>query len=146
MGGVSRVADHQIAAGDFGKERADADDGKDAAPAPKDYGGPLGRKQGTIDTAPGRYFPRTSYAMLTPGASGQCRLDTLTKTKAVQLIQLDYTVGPEERRYAEMIYPAVQDGMKSGLYLPHRASTLCSRRYCGYWRECEREFGGRVQD
>ena len=88
----------------------------------------------------------TSYTMLTPGASGQCRLDALTKTKAVQLIQLDYTVGPDERRYAEMIYPAAQDGMKSGLYLPHRASTLCSRRYCGYWRECEREFGGRVEE
>ena len=86
----------------------------------------------------------TSYAMLAPGASGRCRRDTMTKTKTPQLVQIDYAVGPEERRFAELLYPAAQDGMKSGLYLPHRGSTLCSRRFCGYWRECECEFGGTV--
>jgi hypothetical protein len=52
---------------DGGKFAWTIDDGQDAAPVPKDYGGPLGRKQGAIDTAPGRYFPRTHYAMLSCG-------------------------------------------------------------------------------
>ena len=44
------------------------------------------------------------------------------------------------------MYPMVQDGMRIGLYIPNRAGFLCSRRYCGYWRRCEREFGGAVKE
>jgi len=88
----------------------------------------------------------TTYAMITPGASGLCRLDTVTKTKTVQVIQQTYDVGPDERRFAETLYPMVQDSIRDGIYPPHRSSPLCSRRHCGYWRECEREFGGHVTE
>jgi putative RecB family exonuclease len=86
----------------------------------------------------------TTYAMITPGASGLCRLDTVTKTKTGQVIQQSYEVGPEERRFAETLYPMVQDSIRDGVYPPHRNNPLCSRRHCGYWRACEREFGGHV--
>jgi hypothetical protein len=88
----------------------------------------------------------TTYAMVMPGASGSCRLDTVTKTKTVQVIQQTYDVGAEERRFAEALYPMVQDSIRDAVYLPHRGSPLCSRRHCGYWRECERGFGGRVPE
>ncbi|MBI4480216.1 MAG: PD-(D/E)XK nuclease family protein [Acidobacteria bacterium] len=88
----------------------------------------------------------TTYAIIVPGASGVCRLDTVTKTKTVQVVQQTYEIGPEERRFAETLYPMVQDSIRDGLYPPHRNSPLCSRRHCGYWRECEREFGGRVPE
>jgi hypothetical protein len=26
------------------------------------------------------------------------------------------------------------------------SSSLCSRRYCGYWSVCEKEYGGAVRD
>lgn len=51
---------------DGGKHEWIVDDGKDA-PADTTYGGPKGRKHGVVDTAPGRYFPREHYAMLTCG-------------------------------------------------------------------------------
>ena len=88
----------------------------------------------------------TTYSMITPGASGFCRLDTVTKTKTVQLVQQSCETGPEKRRYAETLYPMVQEAMRDGIYPPRRGSHLCSRRYCGYWRECEREFGGHVAE
>lgn len=88
----------------------------------------------------------TTYSMITPGASGVCRLDTVTKTKTVQLVQQSCQIGPEERRYAETLYPMAQEAMREGIYLPRRGSPLCSRRYCGFWRECEREFGGCVEN
>jgi hypothetical protein len=88
----------------------------------------------------------TTYVMIAPGASGVCRLDTVTKTKTVQVIQQTYDVGPDERRFAETLYPMVQDSIRDGIYPPHRSSPLCSRRHCGYWRECEREFGGHVTE
>ena len=87
-----------------------------------------------------------TYAMITPGANGLCRLDTVTKTKTVHVIQQTYDVGPDERRFAETLYPMVQDSIRDGIYPPHRSNPLCSRRHCGYWRECEREFGGRVPE
>jgi len=88
----------------------------------------------------------TTYTMITPDASGVCRLDTVTKTKTVQVIQQSYQVGAEDRRFAEILYPMVQESIRDGIYPPHRSSPMCSRRYCGYWRECEREFGGRVAE
>jgi len=88
----------------------------------------------------------STYAMITPGANGACRLDTVTKTKTVQVIQQTYAVGTEERRFAETLYPMVQESIRDGIYPPHRGNPLCSRKHCGYWRECEREFGGRIPE
>jgi putative RecB family exonuclease len=88
----------------------------------------------------------TTYSMITPGASGSCRLDTVTKIKTVELVQQGCEIGAEERRYAETLYPMVQEAMRDGIYPPRRSSPVCSRRYCGYWRECEREFGGHVAE
>ena len=70
----------------------------------------------------------TTYAMVTPGASGSCRLDTVTKTKTVLVIQQTYDVGAEEHRFAEALYPMVQDSIRDGVCPPHRGSSLCSRR------------------
>jgi len=54
----------------------------------------------------------TTYAMITPGANGLCRLDTVTKTKTVQGIQQSYQVCAEDRRFAETLYPMVQESIK----------------------------------
>jgi hypothetical protein len=86
-----------------------------------------------------------TYAAITPGASGVCRLDTLTKQKTVQLVHQTYHAEvAAERLYSETMYPIVQDGMKDGRFWPVRDGHLCSRKYCSFWRVCEREFGGTV--
>jgi hypothetical protein len=43
----------------------------------------------------------------------------------------------------EQIYPLVAEGINNGLFIPNRASTLCS--YCPYKAECAKEFGGAVE-
>ena len=58
----------------------------------------------------------TTYSMITRGAGGSCRLDTVTKTKTVQLVQQNCEIGPEERRYAETLYPMAQEAMRDGIY------------------------------
>jgi hypothetical protein len=73
-------------------------------------------------------------------------VDTLTKQKTVQLVQQTYDAGAaSERLYVETLYPIVQDGMRDGRYWPVRDGQLCSRKYCSFWRPCEREFGGMVK-
>ena len=52
---------------DGGKFEWIIDDGKDDVVTEKNYGGPKGKKKGVSDTAPGPYFARNSYAMLSCG-------------------------------------------------------------------------------
>jgi CRISPR/Cas system-associated exonuclease Cas4 (RecB family) len=85
-----------------------------------------------------------TYRCLSPHASGEARLDTLVKTKTVQLVQHRHTVTDSDLQAARVLYPLVQDGIRSGLYFPNRRSLLCSRRNCAFWQKCEREFGGSV--
>jgi RecB family exonuclease len=87
----------------------------------------------------------TSYVMITPAASGVCRLDTVTKGKTVRLIHKSFAITEQDRQYVELIYPMVQDSIREGIFLPRRNSSLCSRRYCGFWKRCEQEFGGQVR-
>ena len=47
----------------------------------------------------------TTYAMITPGAGGLCGLDTVTKSKTVQVVQQSYQVGAEDRCLAETFTP-----------------------------------------
>ena len=38
------------------------------------------------------------------------------------------------------------DTIRAGVFNPNRSSYLCSRKYCSYWRACQREFGGKVPE
>ena len=94
--------------------------------------------------SPDYAFQLATYRQITPGASGVARLDTLVRTKTVQLVRHDYTVSDQDLLATQVVYPLVQEGIQSGLYFPNRQSTLCSRRHCAFWRQCEKEFGGTV--
>lgn len=85
-----------------------------------------------------------TYAMLEPAATGRARLDTLTKTKTVALHEQQLEITAGDRKQAERLYSIAREQMQTGLFLPNRASHLCSRKYCAYWERCESEYGGYV--
>jgi putative RecB family exonuclease len=95
---------------------------------------------------PSHKFQVATYAQLTPGASGEVRLDTLVKTKTPALVTQRYIVGPRDVLATHRLYALAQRSMRSELYMPNRLSITCSRRNCGYWRCCEREWGGEVPE
>ncbi len=84
-----------------------------------------------------------TYVELYDGANGQARIDSLVSTKEPQLVQIEAAPGASGKKLVNHLYPMVVDAINGGLFMPNRASTLCSR--CPYARECEEEFGGRVQ-
>ena len=49
-------------------------------------------------------------------------------------------------RHTQVIYPLVQEAMRSGLYTPNRKSMFCSRSGCPFWKACEAEYGGEVEE
>jgi hypothetical protein len=75
--------------------------------------------------------------------SGETRIDSLVSTKDPQLIQIEHTPGESRRELVERMHPLVAEGIENGLFLPNRASTLCS--WCPYARACEAEYGGTVE-
>jgi RecB family exonuclease len=89
-------------------------------------------------------FQLATYHVLTPASSGLVQIATLVKTKTPQLIRTDHRITGEDKRALELQYPLAQEAMNAGLYMPNRASMLCSRRNCAFWRACEDEFGGQV--
>jgi hypothetical protein len=95
--------------------------------------------------SPDYAFQLATYRQLTPGASGQVRIDSLVKTQTVQIVQQAYTVEEPDLRATQVLYPMAQKAMGSGMYCPNRQSMLCSQKHCSFWKHCEEEFGGRVR-
>ncbi len=102
------------------------------------------RKPSCID--PEYRFQIATYAQLTPGASGEARIDTLVKTKTPALVTQSFTITEQDLLATRELYPLAQRVMRSEEYMPNRLSLSCSRRNCSYWRNCEREWGGEVPE
>lgn len=98
------------------------------------------------EISPDYRFQVATYCQLCPQATGEARVDTLVKTKTPQLVQLTCAIDQTDVDQTQKIYPLVQQSIRAGIFLPNRGSNLCSRKYCGFWRACEREFGGRVSE
>lgn len=95
---------------------------------------------------PSHLFQLTTYAQLTPRASGKVRVDTLVATKTPKLVQMTRTLEPRDFTVVEKLYPLAQDTMRAGYYMPNRSSMFCSRRNCAFWRTCQAEYGGQVDE
>jgi hypothetical protein len=91
-------------------------------------------------------FQIATYTQLTPGASGEARLDTLVKTKTPALVTQNFRVTEQDVLATTKLYPLAQQSMRSDRFMPNRLSLTCSRRNCSYWRHCEREWGGEVSE
>jgi len=95
--------------------------------------------------SPDYAFQLATYRQITPGASGEVRIDSLVKTVNPQIVQQSYTVGDADVRATKVLFPMVQEAMGSGMYCPNRQSLLCSHKHCGFSKQCEEEYGGRVR-
>ena len=100
------------------------------------------RKPSSI--SPEHRFQIATYAQLTPGATGDARIDTLVKTKTPGLVTQRFSVTDQDLLATRELYPMAQMAMRSELYMPNRTSINCSRRSCSFWRSCEQEWGGEV--
>jgi len=90
-------------------------------------------------------FQVATYRQLLGGiVTGEARVDTLVKTKVPKLVQMSCTIDQSDVDSVEKLYPVVQRGIRGGFFPPNRSHYLCSRKYCGFWRECQHQFGGKV--
>lgn len=99
-----------------------------------------------VGIAPNYRFQVATYTKLHGHASGSVRLDTVTKTKTIQLVEQSFAIVESDLIQIERMYPLAQEAMRSGLYVPNRNSNLCSRKYCPFWEYCEDDYGGVVEE
>src|ERR1039458_5094258 len=92
--------------------------------------------------SPDYAFQLATYRQITPGASGEVRIDSLVKTQTVQIVQQSYTVEEPDIRATQVLYPMAQKAMGTGMYCPNRQSMLCSHKHCSFWKDCEQERSG----
>ena len=95
--------------------------------------------------SPDYAFQLATYRQITPGANGEARIDCLVKTNTPQIVQQSYTVGEADLQATRVLFPLVREAMASGTYCPNRQSMLCSQKHCGFWKQCEQEYGGRIR-
>jgi RecB family exonuclease len=93
-----------------------------------------------------RFQVATYRKLLDTRVSGAARVDHLVKNKSPKIVRQDYTIQDCDLEECEKMYPLVQQAIRTGLFLPNRSSYICSRKYCAFWRACQREFGGEVGD
>jgi hypothetical protein len=95
--------------------------------------------------SPDYAFQLATYRQITPGASGEVRIDSMIKTQFVQIVQQSYTVEEPDTRATQVLYPMAQKAMRSGIYCPNRQSMLCSQKHCSFSKQCQEDFGGRIR-
>lgn len=95
---------------------------------------------------PADVFQVTTYRQLLPAATDLVWIDSLIRTKSVQVVRHSRQLIPDDFRATNTLYPLARQAMRSGTYMPNRLSLYCSRRHCPFWRECEQEFGGHVPE
>jgi lysophospholipase L1-like esterase len=101
---------------DGGKFSWTIDDGKNL-PGDPAFGGPKGIKHGTVDTAPGPYFPRNHYAMLA------CGLETGKHTLKIRVLdERDKTSTGNRLRIGYFLLGGVAQGVQAAhdRFLPAR--------------------------
>ena len=91
-------------------------------------------------------FQLATYVQISPAAAPVAVVDTLVKTKEPQLLSHEHLVDGCAIDSTRRMYPLVQAAMRNEIYVPNRASSLCSRKNCSFWRACTAEFGGRVAE
>ena len=71
-----------------------------------------------------------------------------TKVPKIQIVNVDVTEA-DRNGFLKMLH-ATREQMKfseeKGVFLPNRESMLCSRKWCPFWQECEKEWGGKVPE
>src|ERR1019366_8537307 len=77
--------------------------------------------------SPDYAFQLATYRQITPGASGEVRIDSLVKTQTVQIVQQAYTVSKPDIRATRVLYPMARRPWEPGCIV-RIGSPCCAAR------------------
>ena len=107
------------------------------------------KSNGSSVVAPAHQDQMVAYALTYRAtreeAEEGCVVDYLVRTKTSKLVQVPLQVTSSHLTYYKNLIALVAKQIEAQIFTPNRQNYLCSRRYCGYWEECEKDFGGVVR-
>lgn len=74
------------------------------------------------------------------------RIDYAVVKKEPGIVSYPVVVEQSDIEYFLKLMDSVARGIENEIWIPNRMQILCSRRWCGFWNECEKANGGRVRD
>lgn len=73
------------------------------------------------------------------------RIDMLTAKSAVTNTNIRHLhIETDEKEFLNT-FIVVSDAINKGVFYPNRNSFLCNKKYCPFWNECEKKYGGKVK-
>lgn len=92
---------------------------------------------------------RRAFAELNPGNKPPraSRIDYLVRRspKSFKAEVRNISV-PIDEKYFLNVFENVTAGIEAGAFVPNRGHIYCTRRFCKFWNECEKKFGGKVRE
>lgn len=73
-------------------------------------------------------------------------LDYLIKNKSPKIQQVRWKPNNTDKKYTLGLIKNVANGIDNETYIPNRSHFMCSKKFCAYWKECEKNFGGKVKE
>jgi hypothetical protein len=71
--------------------------------------------------------------------------DYAVKNKTPKVVQVPVKVTQDDKQFVLNLMGRLDHAIQSKAFIPNRDSFMCGRRSCGYWQQCERDYGGRVK-
>lgn len=60
-------------------------------------------------------------------------------------VSLTKNIDNSDKEYVLRLVSAIDAAVNKELFYPNRASMMCSKKNCGYWAQCEKDWGGKVK-
>jgi putative RecB family exonuclease len=73
-------------------------------------------------------------------------IDYAVKLKSPKIVSFSRQVERSEIEFFNRLMNQIVRGIEQEFWIPNRQSIMCTRRACGYWQVCERDWKGRVKD
>ena len=78
------------------------------------------------------------------------RFDIGVYTKSPKIQQFERIVSKEEKegflKMISYVHDSIESDIKRGMMLPITDHFLCSKKWCGYWQICEKEWGHKIKE
>ena len=77
--------------------------------------------------------------------TNQVMFNYVIKQKTPKTITLEKQMDDSDKEYVLKVVSAIDSAVNKELFYPNRASMMCSKKNCGYWAQCEKDWGGKVK-
>ncbi len=84
------------------------------------------------------------YSMATE--TKEVEFNYAVKNKTPKIVSLSKQVDATDIEGFVTLTHKVDHAIRAGSFYPNRGSFMCSKKWCGYWAQCEKENGGKIKD